>query len=342
MAAFIVVLIAAGCSDDSDAGSRDSAADEDSSVAPDGSPDADGSTDAEDTAVRLRDVVFGEVDEQAGVVFGEGVRSSGVNQSLAMDVFRPRDDPSTDRPVLILAFAGGFIEGSRSDPELRAIAMNFAQRGYVTASIDYRLFENRPADEDEAFVGVLQSVHDMRAAIRFFREDGMGANEFGVDPDRILVGGVSAGAVMAAITGALDEGDAVTPAVQAFLDANGGIPGNSRGNVTVSSAAQGVLSISGAVLDVSWIEADTAPIYAAHEEFDSVVPCSTGSTTELGPSVTISGACAMIPAAEAAGVANQFFFVEGATTHVEFSEDDLFRIVDEAAAFFFGEVLQVR
>lgn len=49
--------------------------------------------------------------------------------------------PSTGklRPLLILVHGGGFVAGSPNQAFLRHIARYFAERGYVTARISYRL-----------------------------------------------------------------------------------------------------------------------------------------------------------------------------------------------------------
>ena len=251
-----------------------------------------------------------------------------------MDVFEPEDDSETDRPVVIIAHGGGFIAGSRQDLAIREFAINFARRGYVTASIDYRFLEAQPADDDEALVAVIESLHDLKAAVRFFREDAAGADQFGTDGETVFAAGVSAGAVLAMFAATLDPNDALSAGVQAFLDANGGLDGNSSTNTQFSSDVQGILSVSGATGSLDWIDEATAPIYAAHEEFDPVVPCDTAVTDLGGYPVTVSGACDVIPAVRAASVAAEFFLVAGATTHVGYTLAEITEIIDAAATMF--------
>ena len=88
----------------------------------------------EPVAERFIDKVFDNVDRTSDIVFGSGARSNG-SQTLEMDIYTPRGDTQTDRPVLILAFGGGFTTGFRRDPLISTIAIDFAQRGFVTASI---------------------------------------------------------------------------------------------------------------------------------------------------------------------------------------------------------------
>jgi acetyl esterase/lipase len=84
--------------------------------------------------------------------------------------------------------------------------VRFAQRGYVAASMEYRLSGEAvfPAQFD-----------DVRAAIRFLRES---APQFGIDPKRIAVWGQSAGGNLAALAGTTGSG-AERP--DAVIDWNG-------------------------------------------------------------------------------------------------------------------------
>lgn len=292
---------------------------------------------------RYRDLVFTEITRVNGVQYGVGLREDSADQPLLMDIYAPANDTNTERPVVVLAFPGGFVDGARDDAEMQQMAVRFAQHGFVAASIDYRLIEGRPDSSGELQVSILQAVHDMRAAVRFFREDAATADVYGTDGVNVFAGGISAGAVMAAGMGTLDEGDELDNTATAFLAANGGIAGNSSANTQYASDVSGVLQISGAIRDVDWIEADSAPIYAAHEEFDPIVPCKTLSGLgfiTFGLSLRSSGACDMVPAARDVGVPTEFFFDEGSINHVGFSTSEFLQILDDSAAFFFNEVLR--
>jgi len=286
------------------------------------------------TGQRFVDKIFDNVDRSSDIVFGSGARSNG-SQTLEMDIYTPRGDTDIRRPVLILAFGGGFTTGFRRDPLISSIAIDFAQRGFVTASIDYRLFEQTPTTEDGANIAVIEAMHDMKAAIRFIREDAMGENIYGTRADTIFVGGVSAGAIIASFSGALDINDNLTVPVADFLAANNGTDGNSNSNTQISSETQGVFSLSGAVSDFQWIDANTAPIYAAHEEFDTVVPCRF-SMSDSG--AFLAGGCDMVPRAQTAGVPAELFLVEGSDNHIGYSLSQFADIFDGAAAFLNNQI----
>lgn len=179
------------------------------------------------------------------VQYGTG----GVNHStapktraLCLDVYLPQSSllasstkPPSGRPALIMAFGGAFhrgskeadefdVEGHRNTP-VSEYCYEFARRGYVAFSIDYRLVQEdpdpgsnhiilnkdsisrsrmdhvrkilglEPATTDMLWAGMEAAVDDMRKAFEYVYDH---ATEYGIDTTRIAVGGFSAGARMAA------------------------------------------------------------------------------------------------------------------------------------------------
>ena len=59
--------------------------------------------------------------------------------NLSMDIYQPVGDDVTNRPVIIFAHGGTFIFGSKNNSTVVELCERFAKRGYVTASINYRL-----------------------------------------------------------------------------------------------------------------------------------------------------------------------------------------------------------
>lgn len=104
-------------------------------------------------------------------------------RTLSLDVFEPVE--SGPRPTILFVHGGAFVEGDKD--QLEAYAREFAQRGYVTATCQYRL-----ADE-ATFPAALV---DVKAAIEYLRAEG---DRFGVNGQRIAAVGWSAGANLAAL-----------------------------------------------------------------------------------------------------------------------------------------------
>ena len=109
---------------------------------------------------RFVDSMFTDIEVQTGIQFGVGLRESGPDLPLLLDVYAPRNDANTRRPVVVLAFPGGFTSGSRDSAIMVLLANQFAERGYVAASIDYRLIEGSPDSNAEVEISIIQAVHD--------------------------------------------------------------------------------------------------------------------------------------------------------------------------------------
>ncbi len=106
------------------------------------------------------------------VQFGEGINIDGVNQQLFMDVYQPYGDTMTNRPVLIFAFGGGFVQGSREDWYVKEVCNHFAKAGYVAVANDYRI------GIDPAEIIALQHMRiffrpmqDMRGTVQYLKAD---------------------------------------------------------------------------------------------------------------------------------------------------------------------------
>ena len=203
-----------------------------------------------------------------------------VRTTLRMDIYQPQGDTLSKRPVIIFCFGGGFVNGSRTDADMVALARSFAQRGFVTASIDYRLGMNL-TDPEKAKRAVYRALQDGRSAVRFFRNN---ARTYRVDPSQVFISGHSAGAFIACNNAYVDreaERPAATFAVNGLadlgaLDAIGDNRTDAAG-MAVSGKANAVLSFSGAVVDPNHIEgANDVPVALFHSANDPVVLYKTG------------------------------------------------------------------
>ena len=101
------------------------------------------------------------------------------------------------------------------------LCLDLAARGYVCASIDYRLQRDDPPGADETLLGrtIEASVQDAEKAVRWMIAN---ASRHRVDPGRIAVGGSSAGAGTALLL-AYGRAGRDLP-IRAVLDFWGGLP----------------------------------------------------------------------------------------------------------------------
>ncbi len=161
---------------------------------------------------RYLDEVFSQIVIRRDIKFGEAPDRNGDMFELYLDLYLPVDDTATDRGMLIWAHGSGFRFGDKSQA---GPSREYARRGWVVASIDYRKrpdtvpantfigIVTNPATLEEARGAAIDAQHDMQAAVRWARAH---AEELAIDADRIAVGGISAGGIIALMT-AFNPGD---------------------------------------------------------------------------------------------------------------------------------------
>lgn len=109
---------------------------------------------------------------------------------LRLHIFDPNDRPSSDRRCTFLMIHGGGWTGGNARKSY-PFADHFSRLGAIGVSLEYRLI-HRSTD-----VTVFDCVKDARSAVRYLRGH---AGELGIDANRIVVAGASAGGHLAAGT----------------------------------------------------------------------------------------------------------------------------------------------
>lgn len=127
----------------------------------------------------------------------------GPHGPIPIRIYRPTDNASSRRPGLVWCHGGGFVGGDLDMPEGHEVARGLAGRaGAVVVSVDYRLCPLPPGmsmgsvtPSSGAEVRFPVPHDDVLAAFRWTRTH---AVDLGLDPDRLALGGASAGANLAA------------------------------------------------------------------------------------------------------------------------------------------------
>lgn len=255
----------------------------------------------------LNSTVYSTVTTTTNVTYGSAITQGGVTMNLHMDIYQPQGDNSSNRPLIILAHGGGFLVGDKES--MADLATFFAKSGYVVASLQYRLVDVEESPE-VMIKGVIDAMHDMRAAVRFFRKDLATSNAYRIDQSNIFVGGYSAGAFMGLHTAYLtSDQELLELGGQPLLDyvnAQGGFDGNS-GNPGYSSSVKGSISLAGALGKASFIDPGEPILYSFHGTADQVVPYYSGNSDGTG--VITEGPGIYHPVADAAGITNRLYTV---------------------------------
>jgi acetyl esterase len=123
------------------------------------------------------------------------------NYELSVDMFYSASaKQKNDNPAIAFFHGGGWVFGSPE--EFHEACRRFARKGFITFSFQYRLSRNEDGTYPHPDITPVESVKDARSAIRWLREN---AEKLKIDPEKIAVGGQSAGGQLALSTALLDS-----------------------------------------------------------------------------------------------------------------------------------------
>ncbi|MCI0700730.1 MAG: alpha/beta hydrolase [Planctomycetia bacterium] len=130
----------------------------------------------------------------AKVLTADHVYKKTTEGELTLHCFMPADWKATDkRPVIVFFFGGGWKNGSYT--QFVPQSEYFASRGLVAISADYRILNKHKTTPDKA-------IEDAKTAIRWVR---VNAAKLGIDPDKVIAAGGSAGGHLAASTALVEK-----------------------------------------------------------------------------------------------------------------------------------------
>lgn len=275
--------------------------------------------------------VFDEVEVTEGIEYGVNITvlpslqaQPPTAEPLLLDLYQPAGDSSESRPLLLFFHRGNFLPpyvnnepyGTRSDSAAVALCRAFARRGYVVASVDYRLGWNPlAATQAERTKQLLQAMYrgmqDCRTAIRYFRKsEAEEGNPYGINPDQIALMGDGTGGMITLMSASIedytdlilddqgipipkfwfDPGDgSMLP--MALEDSLGNIDATSEGylvtedgpvqlcianHIGYSSDAHFQVNLGGAIGDLNWLDEGDTPMVSFQCPHDQFLPYTTG------------------------------------------------------------------
>lgn len=227
------------------------------------------------------------------ITYAEALKHDDWNSStttvipLKLDAYIP-ENSLLKRPAFVLIHGGGLDFGSRTDPNMVAMANYFASRGWVVFSLDYRLKNDKgtvPASwklstSNDDVLKVYPANRDVKAAVRWLYAH---SENYNIDTDFITVGGGSAGAFLSVSLGVSDAAD-YTNEISITDD-----PTLSTTNIVQPVKVQTIIDFWGGDAHIQYLElisgiqrfdSNDAPILIAHGTNDNVVDFSAAETLE--------------------------------------------------------------
>ena len=279
---------------------------------------------------RYLDEVFTDVQLTDSVVFAQNIsiepmliNLSPTLMPILCDIYEPAGDTLTDRPVIIVSHTGSFLPrvangqptGSIKDSSIVEQCTRWAKKGYVAVAMGNRLGWNPVSTDQNVRTSTLlqaayRGIQDAKAMVRYIRMTEDNGNPYGIDPDKIVLGGHGTGAYISLGYATLDNPtDELT--LNKFMDLSTGLPyvipqffGNIDGtdltflplfdttgaiigldstsptnipnHPQYSNDINMAFNLGGALADISWLEAGDVPIVSFHCENDQYAPIDTG------------------------------------------------------------------
>jgi acetyl esterase/lipase len=115
--------------------------------------------------------------------------------TLTMDIRVPPNATSvTPMPVVVFIHGGGYNGGDKNEDYITGDSVSYAQSGFVTASINYRLTPDNTTSAERRQTAIVQATEDAMDAIRFLKKN---ASTYHIDASRVAIVGTSAGGGLA-------------------------------------------------------------------------------------------------------------------------------------------------
>ncbi len=272
---------------------------------------------------RYLDEYFSNVTVTPNIVYGKNYQDfQGLNLiNLKLDIYSPTGDTQAIRPLIVYLHTGSFLPvlinqtptGARTDSATAEMCRRFARRGYVVASIDYRIGWNPSATGSSAqdvrtgtlLQAVYRALQDAKTAVRFLKMsvDSL-SNVYKIDVNKIVVCGQGSGGYVALAYASLNNfnneiaglssGKFISGSTEPVyhivssqpyvnqdtmgdFEGFGGTAGfNYANHPTYTSSVNMVVNMGGAMGDSSWLENGDIPMVCFHVPNDPFAPFTHG------------------------------------------------------------------
>lgn len=223
--------------------------------------------------IRYKDIVFSNITIDKNLSYAGYIPAGVKPKYYTFDLYQPANDFTTaKRPLIIWMHGGGFKFGSKSAKGIGMLCSNFAQRGYICASINYRLSKKNTLTNVKALInGCYDAVQDVGQAVTFFKQNNA---KYRLDTNLIILGGNSAGAIIA-----LQAVYSSNRELALFADSSND---SSNTNTYNTQKVAAIVNFWGALFKIEWLNNVRVPIVSVHGRNDHTVPAGKTSSSFYG------------------------------------------------------------
>lgn len=273
--------------------------------------------------------IFSQVKATKNIAYSHAKNAGGYVQPILMDVFEPKDDTASLRPLIIFEHGGAYWTGTKDYESQIKMGEEFAKLGYVLSSATYRLEPTFVSllFQDLMLKAVGRGVQDTKELVRYFYNSARdSSNPFRIDTTKIFLCGASAGAFNVMHTVYLDSMDNLSSEWRGWLNDIGGVFG-SYDFIDFGKDIFGVVNINGALGDKSYLDNEHTNFLSVHNIWDPEIPFNRGRPYNIATLMYVDGSNALHPYAQNLGIYNPFYIIPDGG-HTSYSAD------------FFGFVVQ--
>jgi acetyl esterase/lipase len=192
-----------------------------------------------------------------------------------LDVYQSKNAPAGDKKVGVLVIHGGGWTGGTKENVFERLCLPFLEKGYVVVNVEYRLAKVALAPA---------AVEDVLLAAEWFRNN---AAKYGVDKNKIIVTGDSAGGHLSLMVGMTPKQAKFGPVAKVaavvnwygITDVQDQLEGphmRTYATTWVPESLPDRQELARRVSQRTWVRKDLPPILTIHGDADPVVPYEHG------------------------------------------------------------------
>ena len=207
-----------------------------------------------------------QIDSLKNINYSKALNFEGKNQDLKMDFYFPKNNLDTMemRPFILFIHGGGFYAGSRKDYSY--MSRELAKRGFVTATMSYRLGFDQ-SDDAGLIKAIYRAQQDASKALSYVLAN---AKKLRINNSWIFLGGGSAGAITSLLTSYADqeEWDKLVPGIESTLGPLHSTKNDPKQTFEIRGIYNHMGNIHPSAIDIE----DLIPTISFHGQLDEVVP----------------------------------------------------------------------